>query len=168
MPNCIKVVLGLSGFDTIFSLYKIDVGEISKIEKHVNAHRMHDIQELRCCHSEFYSARQQFKFLPGHVAILLALPKYAINFMISQDKLVLNDNHPFILNEMIKTANSNMYTDQNHASYSDVIRFFATYVFLLCGRSCYLMLRENLPFPSVKTIRKLQKIIVLKLCDCVS
>lgn len=67
---------------------------------------------------------------------------------------ISSNEYSFILNEMIKTAESNMYRDKNHVIYSDTIRYFSTYVFLLCGRSCYEMLRSNLPLPSVKTICK--------------
>lgn len=41
----------------------------------------------------------------------------------------------------------------NHrAKYSDFNRYFATYIFLKAGRSCYEFLCNNLPLPSVKTV----------------
>lgn len=133
------------------------------MEQHINANEMSKIQQLNCCHSEYYSKKMNFQFLPGHVVILLALPKYAREFCESSQTFQPsgNEKFPFILNELIQTVENNMYTDKNHASYSDTIRFFATYVFLLCGRSCYEMLRANLPFPSVKTIRKLTYLCII-------
>ena len=84
------------------------------MEKCINEHGMNQIRQLNCCHSEYYSIAQTFKFLPGHAVILLALPKYARKFVEEfvtdhKDKPIVNDNYPFILNEMIKTAESNMY-----------------------------------------------------------
>lgn len=55
---------------------------------------------------------------------------------------------------MVKIARQNADKDKNHAQYSDSIRFSATYVFLLGGRSAYEFLNSNLPLPSTKTIRK--------------
>lgn len=70
----------------------------------------------------------------------------------------MSDCYP-ILNKLIKTAEFNELKDKNHATYSDEIRYFATYIFLLCGRSCYEMLRSNLPIPSVKTICKIAYVL---------
>lgn len=67
------------------------------------------------------------------------------------------ENHPslpVILKEMIKTALRNAEYVKNHAQYSDIIRYFATYIYIIGGRSCYEVLYENLPLPSVSTVCK--------------
>lgn len=155
LPHCVKYVLSLSGYDTIFSLVEMNDKQILEIEDHISTHEMEKIKTLTCCHSDYYTNKVAFKCLPGHATILLALPKYIEKYSKSITRNIPNCHLPFILKEMITTAEQNMYKDKNHASYSDAIRFFATYIILLCGRSCYEMLRVNLPFPSVKTLCKL-------------
>lgn len=159
LPICVKSVLSLCGYDTIFSLQYIDQDSVNTMEKHINENEMQKIKQFSCCHSEYYAKKEIFKLLPGHVVILLSLPNHVKKYLESiesdnQHPRKHIENYSFILREMIETAEINMYRDKHHANYSDTIRFFATYVFLLCGRSCYEMLRLNLPFPSVKTIRK--------------
>lgn len=158
IPRCVKVALDMCGYSTILSLCEIKQKNIDCIEKHINENRNEQMQKMQCNHSHYYNNIQQFHFLPGHEAIILALPKYALEFQqILKNKAVdieRNVQFPFVLNEMIKTVEMNQFKDVNHATYSDTIRFFATYIFLLCGRSCYEMIRTNLPLPSTKTIRE--------------
>lgn len=122
----------------------------------MNQNAIVEIRNLSCCHSEFYKNMSVFKFLPGNSTIILCLPKLIIDYhQIRRMTAPMRKGiYPFILDEMIQTAELNRLKDKNHASYGDSIRFFATYVFLLCGRSCYEMLHANLPIPSTKPIRK--------------
>lgn len=156
IPRCIKTALEMCCFDTILSLCEIKPIHIGIIENHINQHRHEQIEKMHCNHSDYYRNIEKFRFLPGHEAIILALPKYATQFQEVLKSSVVDTetktDFTLILNEMIKTAESNKDKDSNHATYSDTIRFFATYVFLMCGRSCYEMLRTNLPLPSTKTI----------------
>lgn len=121
---------------------------------------MEKIKSLTCCHSEFYKNLANFHFLPGHVTIIATIPKYIEEYRIAHQSsdFEVNGRYSFLLEELIRTAESNLFKDPNHATYSDTIRYFATYIFLLCGRSCYEILRENLPFPSVKTICELNRL----------
>lgn len=156
MPRCVKIALNISGYDTITSICEINVNSVGEIEKHINKNSRYELmQKIQCNHSEYYKKIKEFQFLPGHKTVILALPKYASQFQQLKSNISdfgNGDHFPFILNEMNRTAEMNQFKDANHATYSDTIRFFATYVFLLCGCSCYDMLRVNLPLPSTKTI----------------
>ena len=59
-----------------------------------------------------------------------------------------------ILKELILTAIHNGNLSKNNAEYSDIIRYFSTYIYLIGGRSCYEVLSQNLPLPSRSTICK--------------
>lgn len=159
IPDCVKTILNICGYDTFFSLAEINDAHIIKIEKHINENCSECLNDLNCCHSDFYKEHAPFKLLPGHEALILALPKHIENFQrMFQFKLAeLKGRYSFVLNELIETAEKNLFQDDRHARYSESIRFFAVYVFLLCGRSCYEMLRANLPVPSTKTICKLNE-----------
>lgn len=147
-------MLVLCGFDSLFSLSELNESYIEKIESHINAEEMEAIQSIDCCYADYYKNLHTFKFLPGHAAVILSIPKYVEEFKNAHKPSAWEPNgrFPFILEEMIRTAESNLFKDINHAAYSENIRYFATYIFLLCGRSCYEMLRANLPLPSTKTI----------------
>lgn len=149
-----KRPLILCGYDSLFSLREINESKIDKIENHITVNHMETIKTFNCCHSNYYKNLTTFRFLPGHASIISALPKYIENYKIAyqSSNFELNGRYSFILEEMVRTAESNLFKDSNHATYSDTIRYFATYIFLLCGRSCYEMLRANLPLPSTKTI----------------
>lgn len=136
LPNCLKWVLNSCGYEMISSLCALNIERVREMENFINEHRINQIREFECSHSEYYKEREDFSFLPGHVTILLTLPKYVETNPNKIRHLPGSDRYSFILNELIKTAEKNL--DTNRASYSDNIRYFATYVFLLCGRSCML------------------------------
>lgn len=56
------------------------------------------------------------------------------------------------MRELIQTALQKENSGKNITRYSDIIRYFATYIFILCGRSCYEVLNKNLPLPSIPTV----------------
>lgn len=57
-----------------------------------------------------------------------------------------------MLSKLIESANTNRNKSKNAYQYDDIVKNFATYIFLLCGRTCYETLNKNLPIPSTKTI----------------
>lgn len=160
IPPCIKVVLGLCGFNTLISLSDITYSDITKIEECISENFSESITQLKCCYSEYYKSHiithQNFKLLPGHAALLVILPQYIKEYRQAYQKKVsdLNGRYSLFLNELIQTAEENRFKSSNQASYSDTVRYFAMYIFLLCGRACYDMLQSNLPIPSTPTIRK--------------
>lgn len=151
LPECVKKLLSLCGYDSFGSLRKIDTESILQIQRQVNTYFRHNIRELSCCHSDFYKIQTDFEFLPGHRDLILALPEY---LQVKSVPTVDTQSTAFttVMNSMVQTAQQNADRDRNQ--YDDVIRFFSTYTFLLCGRSCYEFLNQNLPLPSTKTVCK--------------
>lgn len=162
VPDCIKKFLCSCGYDTSMSIQSISQDSIAFIENHINSYGRQVIQQLDCCHSEFYKKQDTFYLLPGHRDLLIGLAKFLaksdINAM--SDHVVnihLELERPAfsrIMKELIKTALVNEHNGKNNSKYTDIIRNFATYIFLLSGRSCYQVLYENLPLPSVETVCK--------------
>lgn len=157
IPSCIKIILHTSGFDSLTSIEKLCEKKIVEIEGFIDSCKQNVVSKLSCCHSEQYKEQKQFKILPGHRAIMETLPAYAKKIREDGIKSNKTDINSFsvVLSELIKTAEANALKDKHHASYSDINRYFSTYIYLLSGRSCYETLQQNLPIPSTKTICKL-------------
>lgn len=116
------------------------------------------IQELTCCHSDHYKAQDQFQFLPGHRAVILKIPDLIKQLPINAGLYVgeqSRKNVSVVLADLIRTAEENSEKDKNNARYSDINKYFFTYIYLLCGKLGYETLNRNLPIPTTKTIRKL-------------
>lgn len=143
LPTCVKTFLTICGYDTLTSIQNISEKSIYDIENHLSKCEI----MIDCSHAEYYKEQTKFQLLPGHRDLIHGLSKI---------KLV-NDPSPIahfsiILQELIKTAQQNINRQNTHPIYGDVIRYFSTYIFLLCGRSCYEVLNSNLPLPSTKTV----------------
>lgn len=153
IPNFIIKIFEESGFETISTLELLTSSYIDDIEEIVNTNRALVINTR-------YKTDGKFKFLPGHRALLLNLPK-EIEKRRNNDNL----NHQYskeadfykfslLLRKLIESAAANMGKHTNAARYSDVIKDFATYIYLQCGKACYETLCANLPIPKADTIRK--------------
>lgn len=154
LPTCVKSILSVSGYDTFASIKNISVKSILEIQQHISLHSRQTIAELNCCHCEFYQSQEQFEFLPGHKDLILALPSFNFNDPQMSTSVHTQENKfSFIMQNMIDTAKEAVNKLKIY-KYSDIIKYFATFVFLLCGRSCYEFLNSNLPLPSTKTVCK--------------
>lgn len=78
-PSCVKTILIQSGFNTFASLRQIDEKVLNEIESFVTANRS-IINNIDCCGKDQYKNNENFRFLPGHKAIVLNLPKYVTEF----------------------------------------------------------------------------------------
>lgn len=160
LPICLRKILVFSAYDSENSLRLLDEVKISEIERYISECGRSVIDELDCCHSEKYKNQTTFRFLPGHRSILLNLSKHAHEFFeISVDQKYRlneqsNESYSVVLSELIKTAQNNSRKHKNKASYSEIIRYFCTFIYLTSGKACYEILHQNLPIPSVKTVRK--------------
>lgn len=76
IPICIKNILLSCGYDTVLSLENISIVNLKEIESHMNTHCRDVIQKFDCCHGEFYKAQTNFKLLPGHRSLILAVSKH--------------------------------------------------------------------------------------------
>lgn len=162
VPVCIKKILTSCGYNTLISLQSITSDSIARIESHINENCTDVIHELDCCYHDFYKAQKTFKFLPGHYDFLINLAKYIDNssnvecdYFNLMKSVKNHSGFSKIMKELIFTSLQNDAVSKNNACYSDIVRYFATYIFTLCGRSCYEVLYQNLPLPSISTICKL-------------
>lgn len=155
IPLCIQSFLCECGFTTLSSIRGINTSSVVEIENHIQSYGSEMIRNLSCCFSKIYNAQERFKLLPGHRAFILELPKY----LSECEQIAVNpidQSFSFVLQEIIKTAQLNFGKGSNNHVFNDKMRYFSTYVFLLCGRSCYEFLRQNLPLPSVRTVCKFE------------
>lgn len=160
LPLCLKKFLNSSGYDSLFSVEQLCDDGISEIERHLQ-NNSDVLNELNCCYSEIYKNQKLFKLLPGHRAILRVIPKFAAQLRkepVEPRPISAENTHSVILSDLINTSDANSKRDPHHAVYSDLNRFFFTYIYILCGKLCYETLRKNIPIPSTKTIRKCSKI----------
>lgn len=148
IPECIKQILSWCAYDTIASVRNINSESLFQIQRQVNSYFLPKIQELTCCYAEFYKQQSKFELLPGHRDFILTLPKY-LNVPTSYTQ---NIAFSTILNSLIETSEQNAGKDKHQSHYDDIIRYFSTYLFLRCGRSCYELLNHNLPLPSTRTV----------------
>ncbi|XP_031620752.1 uncharacterized protein LOC116339177 [Contarinia nasturtii] len=117
------------------------------------------------CNFADYEKKITFDFSPGHREIILNFPKIIEDMQSSKmfrnlslegtkakNSSQLCAEYSIILNELLNVANKNKDRSKNAREYTDTLKYFATYIFTLCGRTCYETLHQNLPIPSTKTI----------------
>ncbi|XP_055308257.1 uncharacterized protein LOC129572338 [Sitodiplosis mosellana] len=179
VPMFLKLLLWQCGYDCMLSVKQITNETLDKLEKYIEKNKnkilckvIADLDELKYCDDSLSAYKDQdvFEFLPGHRIILLGL-RDNIEYMQSHalndglkgfDKLMTNagtnvvhehtGEYSVILTELLKTAKNNSNKSKHAYQYNDIVRYFSTYIFLLCGRTCYETLSKNLPIPSTKTI----------------
>lgn len=148
-----------------------------ELEDYVQKYLRKILTELTCSHSETYLniSKEKFNFLPGHRKLILNLkstfctkrtstlskPVMAPNLApkLMHLKVILEEikNTPAfseLLIEIMDQAIKNYSTTQNNNRYSEFIKYFTLYLYLLCGQKSYEILCANLPFPSITTISK--------------
>lgn len=155
IPWEIVTILSHSGYDSIFSLYDIDEKEICIIEQSMGK-KFETLLEK----SEIYShwkSPEGFSFLPGHKKTIIQLGKRAK--LVNESKDNTNDTDmteiPFILKEMMNCFKMNKNVAPTRRRYSEPLRHFSIYIFILCGKAGYDVLSHNLPLPDSSTICKL-------------
>lgn len=153
VPSCVKLVLTVTGYNTLSSLKSFQSETIPQIEKTFNDN-FRLVHKFDCCHSEYYNNLCEFKFLPGHADFLCGISKYFITVQNHENRETVETITEF--QPVLKAILDNLHqsTGKSRVKYSDVLRYFATYVYLKAGRSCYEFLQSNLPLPSSKTICK--------------
>lgn len=126
IPTCVKTILSTCGYNTRMSLQNISLQSLLKIEEHINKYSRGVIQTLNCCNAEIYKQQNVFKLLPGHVDLLIEIPKiltqkhgkkFGITFTPKCKEFDLleaieNSGLSVILKEMVKTALQNEKYDK--------------------------------------------------------
>lgn len=151
LPECIKHILEVSGYNTFAAMRLIQPESIHRIEWYINANmdRFADILV-----GSTYEKVNPFALNPGHSAVIESLPTY-LEGRHAQDSNPAPDRSIFsyVLQLMLETAANNAGRDAK--GNLEELRYFAIYIYLVCGRACYETLSANLPIPSANTIRML-------------
>lgn len=141
LPELVKHSLEKSAFDNELALSQLSAETLLEIEEYVS-------QES-----------PNFKFLPGHRALLLSLPSKIHQYSIWKQKytpsttdILESPNVSFIMKELVRTSLSNCNVDPKRRRYSDSIKNFAMYLYMMCGKAAYEVLSNNLPFPQSSSI----------------
>lgn len=154
IPGDIIHILKESGFDTNASLSSINEQSISEIEQYVS-------EERTILKGTSYENCDRFKFKPGHKSLIMSIPhelkllsetENSDNEHFLQNKPIDVSDFSFVLQNLITTAQNNAGKHPKGYRYGEIIRDFATYIYLLSGRACYESLSANLPIPQVNTI----------------
>lgn len=148
-PDIVKI-LKRSGFDTIFSISSINESAIAEIEQYAS-------EDKTVLKNTSYEHTDNFMFKPGHKLSILNLSNHikSLSEKKSDEKEQYDSfDFSFILRTLIDTAQNNSMRHPKGYRYNEVVRYFATYVYLLCGKACYETLSSNLPIPQASTICK--------------
>lgn len=177
VPMFLKILLWKSGYDSMISIKEISHDAIAELERYIQKERLlneifsNSFSDNTSDNDDSingYREQEIFAFLPGHRSFLLNLPRYIQNMQLEAVNNSTNgiestskaaSEYSRILTELVQTAKANVNKSKHAYSYNDVIKYFSTYIFLLCGRTCYETLNKNLPIPSTKTIRKFEMLL---------
>lgn len=182
VPLFLKLMLSQTGYDCLLSVKEISSDSIIRLEDFIQKNRNRLMSKIMIELDNIgdnddslnaYKDQEVFQFLPGHKSTLLSLPEI-IERLQSQavdsagnsapqsaseenNRMMASEcpkKYSVILTELINTARNNMNKSKHANKYCDIVKYFAAYIFLLCGRICYETLCKNLPIPSTKTICK--------------
>lgn len=141
-----------AGYDSRIALKRITSERITEIEDYFNANTANlSSGFVGTC----YENVQPFKILPGHRALIESLPQY-LDEIIPTEKPVSyqhSNDFTYVLKLLIESAENNSSREAKGRRYNECLKYFCTYVFLMCGRSCYETLSANLQLPQASTIR---------------
>lgn len=162
VPDVLRRILVFTGFDRKLCLQNINNDDIADIENFIYENRMGiDLQ------GTIYRDQQIFKLAPGHKTFLLLMSekiKERQNHQQQQKVYVakekLGDDHiipadlPAVLKDIFETFIRNKDRHKNFKRYSDTIKYFFLYIYLIGGRLCYETLSQNLPIPTIGSINR--------------
>lgn len=169
IPECIKRVLEVSGFDSEFALEALNEENLTQSELHVHSYHKDVINNLSCCHSDTYRMQEKFQFVPGHRAFILSLPgKLQANpnavtgpvtlGMICEQLINRSSSLPMLtelLKEFLRTSVKNEHKSKTQFRYSEIIQYFSIYIYMISGRNSYEIMSNNLPMPTAQTVCEL-------------
>lgn len=155
---CLKSILIQSGFDNAASLMCINDTHIENVEKFVEENRSL-VEEMKCGHANSYSSMNQFKFLPGHRAILLDWCQNKLKSDAESKKFTV-ENAAFspILREILESALTNHHKPKNAHRFSKLLMEFSIHVYIMVGKASYEILCANLPLPKSGTVGKMTSV----------
>lgn len=148
------------------SLLGLNEESLVSVESFAQKSLQHLIKQLNCCHSEIYRNQTEFQFIPGHKSLILKIPeKLELAKKLDSRPVSLSalcqhmidriSDMPMtstLFNEFLKTVVMNENRAKTRFRYTEIIRSFSMYIYMLCGRNCYEILSSNLPIPDSSTI----------------
>lgn len=168
IPCCVKKTLEKCGYNSLVAVQELNEQKVCEIENYVKG----DVPNVgtssetsSCFCSSCLNRNSNYRFSPGHRLLVTNLSNYAKKMIEEKEMNTQIDTPaqapatqpvsielPHSLEELLEQANSNEY----HAKpkYSQFIREFSTYTYLLGGKMCYDFLSSNLPMPSKHSVRE--------------
>lgn len=154
IPSDIIKILNANGYNNALSLSGMSLEDVDRIEQ-FTTEKLKDI----LTETTLYSDMNSFCFLPGHKKLLLVLGEKSKEFQKSHTSSTLEkwnsldlDGFSHVMKELINTAKNHVNVPLNSRRYSEIIQWFAIYIFILSGKRAYEVLSKNLPLPQVPTI----------------
>lgn len=148
-------ILDVNGFNDQSTLKCMTLESITEMEVFLNEN-WNAISSIFA--GTFYESMKPFKFLPGHRALLKKISHHIQENRMKIEKKIdtrssLN-RFSQILKCLIEDAELNLDRAPKTYRYHEIIRSYATYLYLMCGKAAYEVLSANLPIPQASTIRK--------------
>lgn len=154
---CLKSLLIESGYDSQPSLKCINDTLLLELEENIEKNRWM-LEKLSCVHAKSYQTMRTFKFLPGHVVLLLDWCKNIDKNDLQNPNTTSTIEHPAfstLLKEMLSNGISNYGKTPNSHRFTQVLMDFSIYIYIMAGKACYDVLCANFPLPKTVTIRML-------------
>lgn len=155
IPNVIIDILIANGYDNSLSLCGMSMNEISSIEKFTDEKLRYLLDK-----SQQYSTTKPFVFLPGHKKLLLILGEKAKEYESTGGSCVPNRDSfdltqaTTMMQELVNTMKANTNLAPNSRRYTNTIRWFSTYLYMLGGKKLYEVLSKNFSLPQLPTVGK--------------
>lgn len=149
VPNVLIEILRITGFDSDVAVKLLNPERIEELESYLSSLNQH-------FDGSNYSPFK--RLLPGHRSTLLALPSLVIEYELQTKKIQESKSSPqndpeftFIMKELIKTAKDNVNKDYRHRRFSQQLKDFGMYLYMMCGKLSYEILCNNIPLPQAST-----------------
>lgn len=157
--QCVKKILTQNGYESEHGLQLLDESNLERLENFIG----NDWQSIlgsvtKCDHFKIYTKQQKFKFLEGHKRLLLNWckelneKKLDGKSQLAEQSFVENPAFSPIMKVMITAALNNFQKPANTRRFPDLLKDFATYIYIMAGKATYEILAANIHLPKAKTI----------------
>lgn len=166
VPQSLKYLLVETGYDNIVSLRCLDDKNISVLENFIDENALHRelASKVHCVTASLYENMGTFRFAPGHKQFLkaISLSKRSANQAdgvadVADNELKEGESagkSSFLLQCLMDSQKQQNRAKSTHGyRYSEYVKQFFTYAYLISGRLSYETLHANLPIPSVSAIQ---------------
>lgn len=148
------MILTECGYNCSASVGELNLNNIIEAEKYFDENLKDKLQNLDCCYADSYKNQKTFRFLPAHRNLILKFPQNSTISHVQHFTDTSVNDFSTLLKMLIETAERNANKVPTLYRYSETIRYFAMYIFIMVGRMSYEILSKNLPLPQTSTTRK--------------